>query len=31
MTERDTSLQMSHFAQEMGQKIKFTIDQKRLP
>jgi hypothetical protein len=31
MTERDTSLQMSHFAQEMGQKIKFTIDQKTLP
>ena len=31
MTERDTSLQMSHFAQEMGQKMKFMIDQKRLP
>jgi hypothetical protein len=31
MTEKDTSLQMSHFAQEMGQKIKFMIDQKKLP
>jgi hypothetical protein len=31
MTERDTSLQMSHFAQAIGQKMKFMIDQKRLP
>ena len=31
MTERDTSLQMSHFAQAIGQKIKFMIDQNRLP
>ena len=31
MTERDTSLQMSHFAQAIGQKMKLIIDQKRLP